>query len=95
VVADRTVLAEVYAKVALILGAEHRLAYLNRVPGIEGLIYTVDAQVVYTPGFDPILDRSSWKVEKHLRRSKKTFIYSILRLNFNDCPLKAGLHVRR
>ncbi len=50
VVTDRTVLAEVYAKVALILGTEQGLAYLESLPGVEGLIYTAASNIVYTPG---------------------------------------------
>jgi len=55
VVADRTVMAEIYAKVALILGAAQGLAYLESLPGVEGLIFTAAAQVVYTPGMESLL----------------------------------------
>ncbi|MEW5959362.1 MAG: FAD:protein FMN transferase [Chloroflexota bacterium] len=57
VVADRTVLADIYAKVVLILGVEPGLAYLQRLPGVEGLIYTARSEIVYTPGLEPWLDR--------------------------------------
>jgi len=57
VVADRTVVAEIYAKVALILGAEQGLPYLQELPGVEGLIYTDNAQILYTSGFDPLLEK--------------------------------------
>ena len=57
VVTDRTVAAEIYAKVALILGVERGLAYLQELPGVEGLIYTVDSKIVYTSGLDSLLDR--------------------------------------
>ncbi|MFN8459201.1 MAG: FAD:protein FMN transferase [Anaerolineae bacterium] len=57
VVADRTVLAEIYAKVALILGATEGLAYLQSLPGVEGLIYTSDKQILYTTGLAALLDR--------------------------------------
>lgn len=57
VVAERTVMAEVYAKVALILGAEQGLAYLQSLPGVEGLIFTAESQVIYTSGLTEILDR--------------------------------------
>jgi thiamine biosynthesis lipoprotein len=57
VVADRTVIAEIYAKVALILGTEPGLAYLTSLPGIEGLIYTADGRIVYTGGMADILVR--------------------------------------
>jgi thiamine biosynthesis lipoprotein len=50
VVADRTVLAEIYAKVALILGAALGLAYLQALPGVEGLIYTTNSEIIYTDG---------------------------------------------
>jgi thiamine biosynthesis lipoprotein len=57
VVADRTVTAEIYAKVALILGAEQGLAYLQRLPGIEGLIFTAGSQILYTNGLADLLER--------------------------------------
>jgi thiamine biosynthesis lipoprotein len=57
VIADRTVVAEIYAKVVLILGAEQGLAYLQSLPGIEGLIYTTSSDIVYTDGLAQILDR--------------------------------------
>ncbi len=57
VVADRTMVAEVYAKVALILGAADGLAYLNRLPGIEGLIFTTTGEIEYTNGFEELLTR--------------------------------------
>ncbi len=57
VVADRTVIAEVYAKVALILGVEQGIAWLQNLPGVEGLIYTADHQIVLTPGLVPLIDR--------------------------------------
>jgi thiamine biosynthesis lipoprotein len=56
VVADRTVVAEVYAKVALILGVEAGLAYLQQAPGVEGLIYTADARIIYTGGLASLLE---------------------------------------
>lgn len=56
VVAPRTVVAEVYAKVALILGAEQGLAYLEQLPGVEGLIFTADQQVSLTTGLSNLLD---------------------------------------
>ena len=51
VIASRTVLADVLAKVALILGATAGLAYLENLPGVEGLIYTDDDRIVCTQGF--------------------------------------------
>ena len=57
VIADRTVLAEINAKVALVLGVEPGLKYLQMLPGVEGLIYTADSRIVYTPGLESLLDR--------------------------------------
>lgn len=57
VIADRTVLAEIYAKIALILGTAQGLAYLQSLPGVEGLIYTADRQILYTDGLASLLDR--------------------------------------
>ena len=57
VVADRTVMAEIYAKVALILGAEHGISYLADLPGVEGLFYTAQGEILYTAGFEAILCR--------------------------------------
>jgi thiamine biosynthesis lipoprotein len=57
VVADRTVLAEIYAKVVLILGVEQGLVFLQNLPGVEGLIYTAGSQIVYTAGLSSILER--------------------------------------
>ncbi len=57
VVADRTMTAEIYAKVALILGAEQGLAYLQSLPTIEGLIFTADSRLLFTPGLASLLER--------------------------------------
>jgi thiamine biosynthesis lipoprotein len=57
VVAQRTVVAEILAKVALILGVQAGLAYLEHLPEVEGLIYTAASEIVYTSGFGTILDR--------------------------------------
>ena len=56
VLAPRTVLAEIYAKAALILGAEAGLAYLETLPDVEGLIFTAAGRIAYTAGFAPLLD---------------------------------------
>ena len=56
VLAPRTVLAEIYAKAALILGAEAGLAYLEQLPEVEGLIFTAAGRIVCTEGFAPLLD---------------------------------------
>jgi thiamine biosynthesis lipoprotein len=57
VVADRTVTAEIYAKVALILGAEAGLTYLQGLSNIEGLIFTADSRILFTSGLAPLLER--------------------------------------
>ena len=57
VIAHRTMMAEVYAKVALILGMMDGLAYLNRLPGVEGLIFTKAGEIQYTNGFEELLIR--------------------------------------
>jgi thiamine biosynthesis lipoprotein len=57
VITDRTVMAEIYAKVVLILGVEQGLAYLQSLPGVEGLIYTAESEIVYTAGLEEILGR--------------------------------------
>ena len=56
VLAPRTVLAEIYAKAALILGAEAGLAYLETLPDVEGLIFTAAGGIACTAGFAPWLD---------------------------------------
>ena len=55
VVAQRTALAEVLAKVALLLGAETGLDYLEAMPHCEGLVYRSDGQVLHTNGFQQYL----------------------------------------
>lgn len=57
VLAERTVLAEVYAKVVLILGVERGLAYLQQLPGVEGLVYSANAEIVFTRGMTKYLNR--------------------------------------
>ncbi|MCB0227017.1 MAG: FAD:protein FMN transferase [Anaerolineae bacterium] len=54
VMAPRTVIAEVYAKTALILGVERGLAFLQSLPHIEGLIVAADASVHQTNKFNSI-----------------------------------------
>ncbi len=51
VIAPRAALAEVYAKSALILGVEAGQDWLNRIPGVEGLLVREDGQLIYTDGF--------------------------------------------
>jgi thiamine biosynthesis lipoprotein len=55
VVAGRTVLAEVYAKVALILGAEQGLDYLQSLPDVAGMIYRQDGRMLFTDTFCSLL----------------------------------------
>jgi thiamine biosynthesis lipoprotein len=56
VIAPRVALAEVYAKAALILGVEAGQTWLNRIPGVEGLLVREDGQLVYTAGFTNYLE---------------------------------------
>ena len=55
VTAKRTAIAEVLAKAALLLGAEAGLAYLAASPGVEGLVFRSDGQVLHTAGFERYL----------------------------------------
>lgn len=54
VTAPRTVIAEVYAKIALILGVERGLAFLQDLPDVEGLIVAADTSVHQTKDFNLI-----------------------------------------
>ncbi|HHW86750.1 MAG TPA: FAD:protein FMN transferase [Chloroflexi bacterium] len=56
VVAPRTLLAEVFAKVALVLGAEAGIAFLEQTPDIDGLIYTTDGRLLHTTGLRDRID---------------------------------------
>ena len=49
VIADRVALAEVFAKAALIIGAEDGLAYLESIPGADGVLIKAD-DVLLTTG---------------------------------------------
>lgn len=51
VTAPRTVIAEVYAKTALILGVDRGLAFLQGLADVEGLIVAADASVYQTKDF--------------------------------------------
>jgi thiamine biosynthesis lipoprotein len=57
IVTNRTVIAEILAKVVLILGVEQGLDYLQRLPGVEGLIFTTDSELRFTAGLEPLLTR--------------------------------------
>ncbi len=48
VVASRTVLAEIYAKTALILGSRSGLAYLQSLPDVAGALFTNEEQLLLT-----------------------------------------------
>jgi thiamine biosynthesis lipoprotein len=56
VVAQRVVMAEVYAKAALILGVEAGRDWLNRTPAVEGLLVRDDGQLIMTNGFSAYLE---------------------------------------
>lgn len=55
VVADRTVLAEIYAKTALVLGVEAGMSFLHQTPNVEACIFTSEGRMVYSRGFAPLL----------------------------------------
>lgn len=57
VLADRTVLAEIYAKVALLLGAKQGYAYLESLPNVEAIIFTHQKELLYTSGITDKLTR--------------------------------------
>jgi len=59
VIATRTVLADIYAKVGLILGAQAGLAYLEQLPNVEGFIYTEAGHSLYTAGFGELFEPAS------------------------------------
>jgi thiamine biosynthesis lipoprotein len=56
VTAQRTVLADVFAKVALVLGVAEGLAWLEQLPGVEGCIFTENERLVWTAGFEPLFE---------------------------------------
>lgn len=56
VIADRTVIAEVYAKAALILSVKEGLAFLQSLGNIEGLISAADSTIMQTDGFGRYLE---------------------------------------
>lgn len=55
VVGKRAALAEVFAKAALIIGSEEGVAYLESIPGIEGLLVTNDDRILQTTGLEQYL----------------------------------------
>lgn len=57
VVAGRVFTAEIYAKVALILGIEQGLAFLEALPEVEGAIFSITDEAYLTSRMDQHLDR--------------------------------------
>lgn len=55
VIAKRVAVAEVYSKVAIILGGKDGLAYLENLPHIEGLLVTKDFEILKTSGMTDYL----------------------------------------
>ncbi|RME40980.1 MAG: FAD:protein FMN transferase [Caldilineae bacterium] len=55
VVGERVATAEVFAKVALIIGAEAALPYLESIPNVEGLLVTQDNRLLHTTGLKSYL----------------------------------------
>ena len=57
VVGGRVFTAEVHAKVALILGVEEGLAYLESQPDVEGLIFSTGGEALLTSGMGQFGER--------------------------------------
>lgn len=57
VVGERVFTAEVYAKTALILGREDGLAFLESLPGVEGLMALAGGEIVTTSGMGRTVER--------------------------------------
>ncbi len=57
VVAGRVFTAEVYAKVALILGLKEGLAFLEELADVEGALFSTSGKVTLTSGMDQYLER--------------------------------------
>lgn len=57
VVAGRAFTAEVYAKTALILGKDQGLAFLESLPGVDGLMVSAGGEIVTTKGMDQYVER--------------------------------------
>jgi thiamine biosynthesis lipoprotein len=56
VIAHRVAVAEVFAKTALILGAQGGRKWLNQLAGIEGLLVRSDGRLIFTDGFSAYLE---------------------------------------
>jgi thiamine biosynthesis lipoprotein len=52
VVTSSAALADYHAKVALLMGADEALAYLNKEPDVEGLVVRRDASLFATAGLN-------------------------------------------
>jgi thiamine biosynthesis lipoprotein len=59
VVAGRVFTAEVYAKAALILGIDRGLAFLESLPGVEGLMAPATGEILMTSGMSRYVERLS------------------------------------
>ncbi|MFN8522711.1 MAG: FAD:protein FMN transferase [Chloroflexota bacterium] len=57
-IADRASTAEVHAKVALLLGCERGLRYLESTPDVEGLLTLADGTTIHTTGFERYVERT-------------------------------------
>jgi thiamine biosynthesis lipoprotein len=58
VIATRAMIAEAHAKVALILGVTEGLAYLSRLPNVEGMIVDERGELAWTAGFASFIDEA-------------------------------------
>ena len=58
-IAASAMLAEFHAKVALLLGSVEGCAYLERQPGVEGVLVTMEHDLVTTTGISELAFRSS------------------------------------
>ena len=56
VIGDRVAPAEVFAKVALIIGVHEGLTYLESIPNVEGLLVASDDTVLQTSGLEQYID---------------------------------------
>jgi len=63
VTADRVVPAEVWAKVALIIGSAHGLSYLESAPDVEGLLVTKAGEVLQTSGLKQYFEHDQIREE--------------------------------
>lgn len=59
VIGERVATAEVFSKVALIIGSRHGLNYLETIPNVEGLLVTANGGVLQTSGLNHYFDRDN------------------------------------